>query len=178
MVANRMMNWGAAMAALMLFCAWPAPAQKTAPVEAGPAKPGNPAVSSAGFAQDRGKFRILLDGQQVGSEEFELSPSEGTWLARSSTVMRVPGSDDVKSAGQLRVAVDATPIRYEWSAQAQKKASGAVDFAGSTAKTAVNLNFALIIYPRHPEHNYSFRFCNPLKDFCLFVLRIFLQKRK
>jgi len=135
---NRANHW-AATAAVLLLCAWPAPAQKTVPVEARPAKAGNPAVSSAGFAPEQGKFRILLDGQQVGSEEFELSASEQTWLARSSTVLRAPGGDDVKASGQLRVAADAAPVRYEWSAQAQKKASGAVDFAGGTAKTAINL---------------------------------------
>jgi hypothetical protein len=39
------------------------------------------------------------------------------------------------SAGELlKLAADGSPLRYDWSAEAQKKATGAVDFAGGTAK--------------------------------------------
>jgi hypothetical protein len=94
---------------------------------------------AAVFAPDKGKFRILLDGQVVGSEEFEISSSGETWMARSSTTLHAPGGGDIKATGQLKLAADGAPVRYDWSAQAQKKASGAVDFANATAKCAFDL---------------------------------------
>ena len=94
------------------------------------------------FAPDKGKFRILLDGQVVGSEEFEISSSGETWTARGSTSAHAPGGGDIKATGQLKLAADGAPIRYDWSAQAQKKASGAVDFTNGTAKCAINLSAA------------------------------------
>jgi hypothetical protein len=101
--------------------------------------PAKPASSGAGFVPDKGKFRILLNGQLVGTEEFEISSSDNTWSARDSTTMRVPGSGEIRTTGQLRLAADGTPIHYDWTSQADKKASGAVDFANGTAKTAIDL---------------------------------------
>jgi hypothetical protein len=100
---------------------------------------------STGTAQptpDKGKFRVMLDGQLVGNEEFEITPTGDSWTARGSTTMSVPGSGEIKATGRLRLAADFTPIRYEWSSQTQKKASGAVDFAKGTAKTAIDLGGA------------------------------------
>jgi hypothetical protein len=99
----------------------------------------NPPASGEGFTPDKGKFRILLNGEIVGSEEFEFSPADNAWAARDSTTMRVPGSGETKTTGQLRLSADGTPIRYDWTAQADKKASGLVEFANGTAKTAMNL---------------------------------------
>jgi len=97
------------------------------------------ATPAAIFAPDKGKFRILLDGQVVGSEEFEISSSGETWMARGSMSAHAPGGGDIKAAGQLKLAADGAPIRYDWSAQAQKKASGAVVFANGTAKSSIDL---------------------------------------
>jgi len=102
-------------------------------------KSGKPAVQAGLLTPDKGKFRILLNGQVVGSEEFEVSSSGGTWTARGSTTIRSSGGADVKATGQLKLAVDGTPIHYEWSAQAQKKASGSVEFTNSTAKSKIDL---------------------------------------
>jgi hypothetical protein len=108
-------------------------------------------VSSPSFAQapiassapvltpDKGKFRIVLDGQTVGDEEFEISSGGGTWTARGTTSAHAPGGTDIKATGQLKLAADGTPIHYDWSAQAQKKATGTVDFVNGTAKCAANL---------------------------------------
>lgn len=100
---------------------------------------GKPALATPLLAPDKGKFRILLNGQLVGNEEFEISTSAGAWMARGSTIIHAPGKADVKATGQLKLAIDGAPIRYEWSAQAQKKASGSVDFANGTAKTRIDL---------------------------------------
>jgi len=96
-------------------------------------------VTSTVFSADKGKFRILLDGQSVGNEEFEISASGGSWVARGSTSAHVPGGLEIKASGQLTLSADGAPVHYEWSAEAQKKASGAVEFANGTAKCAANL---------------------------------------
>jgi len=96
-------------------------------------------VPTTGLAPDKGKFRILLEGRVVGSEEFEISLSGATWMARGSTTAHAPGGGDVKASGQLTLAPDGAPIHYDWTAQTQKKGSGAVDFANGTAKSAIDL---------------------------------------
>jgi len=102
------------------------------------AKSARPALAS-----DKGKFRILLDGQPAGSEEFEISGSGASWTARGSSAVHVPGSGntkpmDVKTSGTLQLSGDATPLHYEWSVQAQKKTTGTVSFQNGTAKTATD----------------------------------------
>jgi hypothetical protein len=102
-----------------------------------------PVPATAGiFTPDKGKFRILLDGQAVGDEEFEISRSGDTWTARGSTTAHAPGGTDIKATGQLKLSADGSPIRYEWSAEAQKKATGIVDFNNGTAKCSASLGAA------------------------------------
>ncbi len=78
-------------------------------------------VPTTGLTPDKGKFRILLEGRVVGSEEFEISLSGATWMARGSTTAHAPGGGDVKASGQLTLAPDGAPIHYDWTAQTQKK---------------------------------------------------------
>lgn len=92
-----------------------------------------PAVSA-----DKGKLRILQDGKEVGTEQFELAMSGDVWIERGDTTLRIPGSE-TRATGQLRLRADGTPLHYDWSAQTATKASGAVDFENGTAKTTVNL---------------------------------------
>jgi hypothetical protein len=91
------------------------------------------------FTPDKGKFRIVLDGNVIGSEDFEISSSGETWTARGSTSAHVPGAADIKATGQLKLSADGAPTRYDWSAQLQKKATGLVDFANGTAKCSIDL---------------------------------------
>jgi hypothetical protein len=46
-------------------------------------KPDN--KTQARFVADKGKFRIMVSGQQVGKEEFEIGPSGSDW---TRTAMR------------------------------------------------------------------------------------------
>lgn len=97
------------------------------------------AVPTTGLVPDKGTFRITLEGQVVGKEEFEISPSRGTWTARGSTTAHAPGGGEIKATGQLTLGPDGAPIHYDWTAQTQKKGSGAVDFVNGTAKSAIDL---------------------------------------
>ena len=99
----------------------------------------NPAGTPSVFSPDKGKLRITINGQQVGSEEFEISATGDAWLERSSMSAHVPGGGDLKAAGQLKLSASGEPIRYDWSAEALKKATGAVDFVGATAKCSADL---------------------------------------
>jgi hypothetical protein len=104
-----------------------------------------PADASSVFSADKGKLRIAINGQPVGSEDFEISQSGGGWVEKSSMSAHAPGSVDIKATGQLRLAADGTPIRYEWSAEAQKKATGSVDFVSGTAKCTADVGMPSLL---------------------------------
>ena len=111
-------------------------------LSAGPAQPAttaNPTDAPSVFSPDKGKFRITINGQQVGSEDFEISPVGDAWIQRSSMSAHAPGGGDIKATGLLKLSPDGAPIRYDWSAEEQKKATGTVDFSGGTAKCTADL---------------------------------------
>ena len=95
--------------------------------------------ADSGFAPDKGKFRILQQGNEVGTEDFSLAPSGNAWLLEDETIIRVPGGVEMRSSGQLRITADGEPQHYAWSSQGAKKASGTVEFDKGTAKTTVNV---------------------------------------
>ena len=103
------------------------------------ARAAEPANAPSVFAPDKGKFRITINGQPVGTEEFEIAASGSTWLEHSSMTAHAPGSADIKSTGQLRLSADGSPVRYDWAAEALKKATGSVDFENGTAKCSADL---------------------------------------
>jgi hypothetical protein len=88
---------------------------------------------SAGlFAPDKGTFKILVNGQQIGKEEFEISPSGGNWVAKGSSELNTPDGM-TKVSGSLELREDGTPVSYEWSTQGAKKAGATISFNGPTA---------------------------------------------
>jgi hypothetical protein len=103
------------------------------------ASAARPANAPPVFSADKGKLLITINGQAVGSEDFEISPSGAVWIERSSMSAHVPGVQDIKASGQLKLSADGAPIHYDWSAEAQKKATGSVEFSGATAKCLVDL---------------------------------------
>lgn len=115
----------------------------TSPHFSGIAYAAAPAGVPSVFASDKGKLRITINGQNVGTEDFEIGPAGDTWVERSSTNAHAPGGPELKAVGQLKLSADGTPIRYDWSAEAQKKATGSVDFASGTAKCTADLGAPL-----------------------------------
>jgi hypothetical protein len=90
------------------------------------------------FAPEKGKFRILVNGQQMGKEDFEISPSGANWVARGTTEIQGAGGV-TRVSGTLELRADGTPTRYEWSTQGAKKASATIIFSGPTATIELRL---------------------------------------
>lgn len=98
----------------------------------------NPAPT---FAPEKGKFKIFVNGQQVGKEEFEIGSSGGDWLVRGNAEIQGP-QGSTRVTGTLNLKPDGTPLRYEWSAQGAKKASASIEFAGANANVELHLEGA------------------------------------
>ena len=128
----------------------------TAPSHAGRSSftiaPARPAASL--IVADKGKLRILVNGQQVGKEEFEISPSGSNWVAKGTAEIQSPqGNSHV--TGALELMPDGTPIHYQWSTDAPKKASAVIAFNGPKADIELHLEGAR-------PYNQQFTFNSPL----------------
>ncbi len=98
-------------------------------------------VSDSGFVADKGKFRIMVNGQQVGKEEFEIGPSGSDWVAHGTSEIQTPkGPSHV--TGTLNLKPDGTPTRYEWSTDGPKKASSVIVFNGVVANVELHVEGA------------------------------------
>jgi hypothetical protein len=107
----------------------------------GPSPVPASAVSDSGFVADKGKFRIMVNGQQVGKEEFEIGPSGSDWIAHGTSEIQNPkGSSHV--TGTLNLRPDGTPARYEWSTDGPKKASSVIVFNGVVANVELRVEGA------------------------------------
>jgi hypothetical protein len=97
--------------------------------------------SQNGFVEDKGKFRIMVNGQQVGKEEFEIGPSGSDWIAHGSAEIQSP-QGNTHVTGTLTIHPDGTPSRYEWATQGAKKASAVIGFNGMSATVELQLQGA------------------------------------
>jgi len=95
----------------------------------------------APLAADKGTFKILVSGQQIGKEEFSIAPNGGDWTAHGSTELQSP-KGNTHVSGSLVVHADGVPVRYEWSTQGAKKASATIRFADVTATIELHLEGA------------------------------------
>jgi hypothetical protein len=94
------------------------------------------------LVQDKGKFTIKLAGQTVGREEFEIAPAEGGWLAKGPSDIKPPQGAPSKVTGSLTLQSDGAPIRYEWSAQAEKSNGAHIVFANGVARITLEMQGA------------------------------------
>jgi hypothetical protein len=107
--------------------------------------PKTPAAAPAGapFVEEKGRFKVLVDGQPTATEEFQISSAGGEWHARGSA--DVPAASGGTSSGATRVtgkldlAADGAPLRYDWAASTPKKASATIEFHGKTAQMELRL---------------------------------------
>jgi hypothetical protein len=94
------------------------------------------------LVQDKGKFTIQLDGQTVGHEDFEISPSSGGWSAQGTTDLKAPDSPATRVSGTLTLQPDGAPISYEWTSQAEKTNGAHIVFANGVAKITLQMQGA------------------------------------
>jgi hypothetical protein len=94
---------------------------------------------SALFQPDKGKFAVLLDGKNIGHEEFEIAPAGAGWLAKGTTTLKQDKAAETKVSGNLTFQPDGTPIAYEWSAQTDKTNGAHIVFTNGVAKITLEL---------------------------------------
>ena len=94
------------------------------------------------FAPEKGRFNILLDGQSVGHEDFEIVASGGGWTAHGSSSIKPPQGVASTVSGTLTLQPDGVPMTYEWNSQAEKSNSAHVVFANGVAKMTLQLQGA------------------------------------
>jgi hypothetical protein len=97
--------------------------------------------SQGSFVADKGRFRIMVNGQQVGKEDFEIGPSGSDWIAHGSAEIQSP-QGNTRVTGTLTIHPDGTPTRYEWATQGAKKASAVIGFNGMSATVELQLQGA------------------------------------
>jgi hypothetical protein len=98
-----------------------------------------PATAPASFVEEKGHFRILLDGQPAGTEEFQIAQSGKGWVARGSSEVPAASGGNAKVSGRLELAADGTPLHYEWTSSLPKKSSATVQFSDGSAKMELRL---------------------------------------
>lgn len=97
--------------------------------------------SSSGISAQKGKFRDIVNGREVGSEEFEIASAEGGWVAHGNATVHAPQGGETRITSQLQLRADGAPVHYEWStATGSKTANASVDFDNGTATVHVQAN--------------------------------------
>jgi hypothetical protein len=94
------------------------------------------------FTPDKGKLTIQLDGQTVGSEQFELSPAGSDWVATGITEITLPGATATRVSGTLKLQADGAPISYEWTSRADKTNGAHIAFSNGVAKITLEMQGA------------------------------------
>jgi hypothetical protein len=86
---------------------------------------------------------IQLNGETIGSEQFELSQSGNNWLAKGTTELKMPGTTAATSvSGTLMLQPDGAPISYEWTSRADKTNGAHVVFSNGVAKITLQMQGA------------------------------------
>ncbi|MGA8231465.1 MAG: hypothetical protein WB795_08290 [Candidatus Acidiferrales bacterium] len=112
------------------------------------------ASSPSVLVPDKGKLHILINGQLVGREDFQIAPSGSEWIARGSTDAKPAQGASTRIMGALRLTPGGAPISYEWSTQGEKKASANIAFHDLTATIELTLEGA-------KPYTQQFTFPNP-----------------
>ena len=104
---------------------------------------GTAAAGAPVFSPDKGKLVIQLNGETIGSEQFELTQTGNNWVAKGTTELKVPGTKAATSVtGTLMLQPDGAPISYEWTSRADKTNGAHVVFSNGTAKITLEMQGA------------------------------------
>lgn len=111
---------------------------------AGPSRASRTALSppeTGSISAQKGKFRDMVNGQEVGAEQFDISSSGGGWLARGTVSVRSAQGPETRITSLLQLRADGAPIHYEWTtAGGSKRAGASIDFDNGTATIHVQQN--------------------------------------
>lgn len=94
------------------------------------------------FINDKGKFKVLVDNNPLGQEEFEIFSTGGNWVAKATTHLTAPGGPAATVTGNLILQPDGAPVSYEWTSQAAKNNSAHIQFTNNVARMTVQLGSA------------------------------------
>lgn len=104
---------------------------------------GKGAATPAGiFVADRGRLKVLLNGQSIGAEEFEIVPSSANWTARGKTEFKLPEGSTTHVSSTLVLRPGGAPVSYEWAAQTDKKNGAHIAFADGVARITLEMEGA------------------------------------
>lgn len=93
------------------------------------------------FRAEKGKFRDMVDGKQVGSEQYEISSDGGEWVARGEAEVKSAKGPSTHITSLLRLTPDGSPIHYEWTTTTgDRKATSSIDFSNGTASIQLVVN--------------------------------------
>lgn len=95
-----------------------------------------PALAQS-LAPDHGRFRILLHGRTVGTENFVVTHQNDLWRVHSTIEVRAPGAPVERDTADLDLAADGSPLHYNWQGEAQQTRSIQVDFRKGAAQLAL-----------------------------------------
>lgn len=100
-----------------------------------------PPDSSHPITAQKGKFRDMVNGKEVGSEDFEISSSGGIWVAHATATVHAAKGPETHITSQLQIRSNGAPIHYEWTtATGSKRAGASIDFDNGTATIHVQVN--------------------------------------
>jgi hypothetical protein len=103
----------------------------------------SPAPSpSITLAADKGRFRISVNGQPIGTEEFEIRPNGDHWVAQGTTELKPAQGAATRVTSRLTLQADGTPASYNWSTEGAKKASADIAFQGNVATIVLRVEGA------------------------------------
>lgn len=120
------------------------------------AQKGKAAPAAGGLAEDKGRYRVIVDGQPAGTEEFQISRAGNDWLARGTVEIPAPGGTS-KLTGRLRVNAAGAPLNYDydWSPHGGKKSSASIVFENGLARMEAQMEGA-------PPFSQEFKFDTPI----------------
>lgn len=92
-----------------------------------------PKEAGSRLAPDKGKLKILLEDQTIGTEDFQVSSDGSEWVSRSEVKIQMPGAPAARITSTLRLGAQDRPVRYEWALDSDRKISGKISFDGGVA---------------------------------------------
>jgi hypothetical protein len=100
------------------------------------------APTSSLLSADKGKFRIAVNGQPVGTEDFEIRSNGDHWMAQGTTDVKPAQGAATHVTSRLTLQPDGTPLSYNWSTEGAKKASADITFQGNVATIVLHVEGA------------------------------------